>query len=165
MHYITAWTDALHLCNLHIPTTINLPSLHFIPLHYTYVTFTSPPRLTSLHFTLLHSTSLHLCNLHIPTTINIPPLHFTSLHLLWYPPHLHFTSLITFLILFLKLRGVKETVPKTPAGSSFQSWRVLIPLLDLFLFYSFTEWALWQLAAFLHNTNDHIAFYYLVYCA
>jgi hypothetical protein len=70
MNYITAWTDALTFHR----------DLPFIPLHCTYVTFTSPPRLTSLHLTSLHFTTLH------------------------------FTSLITFLILFLKLLGLQERV-------------------------------------------------------
>jgi hypothetical protein len=43
MNYTASRTDALHLCNLHIPSTINLPS----------------PRSTSLHLASLHFTSLH----------------------------------------------------------------------------------------------------------
>jgi hypothetical protein len=38
---------------------------------------------------------------------------------------LHFTLFITFLTLFLKLLGLQERVPKTSAGSWFQSWMVL----------------------------------------
>jgi hypothetical protein len=40
-------------------------------------------------------------------------------------PHLHFTSFVTFLSIFLKLLGLEETVPKASAGSWFQSWMVL----------------------------------------
>jgi hypothetical protein len=68
------------------------------------------PQFTSLHFTSLHFSSLHL----------------TSLHWLFddFPP-LNFALFITFLTLFLKLLGLQERVPKTSAGSWFQSWMVL----------------------------------------
>jgi hypothetical protein len=69
MNYVTAWTDALAFHR----------DLPFSPLHYTYVTFTSPPRLTSLHLTSLHFTSLHFFDDFHPT--------FTSLHLTYHSPN------------------------------------------------------------------------------
>jgi hypothetical protein len=48
MKYVMSWTDA--------PTFHH--DLPFIPLHYTYVPFTSSPQLTSLHFTPLHFTDV-----------------------------------------------------------------------------------------------------------
>jgi hypothetical protein len=55
----------------------------------------------------LHSTSWHLCNSHFLTRIYFPLCHFTSLHFL-FPPHLHFTSVVTFLTLFQKLLGYRS---------------------------------------------------------
>jgi hypothetical protein len=53
---------------------------------------------------------------------------FTSLHLtffrLFHPPF-HFVTCITFLILFLKLLGLQQRVPKTSEGSWFQICMVL----------------------------------------
>jgi hypothetical protein len=37
----------------------------------------------------------------------------------------YFTSFITFLTFFLNVLGLQERVPKTSAGSWFQSWMVL----------------------------------------
>jgi hypothetical protein len=55
-----------------------------------------------------------------------PSLHSTTIYFTsfrWSP--LNFALFITFLILFLKLLGLQERVPKTYAGSWFQSWMVL----------------------------------------
>jgi hypothetical protein len=49
MKYLMSWT---------YPLTFHY-DLPFIPLHYTYASFTSSPQCTSLHFTSLHFTSLH----------------------------------------------------------------------------------------------------------
>jgi hypothetical protein len=71
----------------------------------------------SFHFTtLIHSSH--------PRHSLLP---FTSLHCILdeFTPHLHFAIFITFLILFLKLLDLQERVPKTSAGSWFQSWMVL----------------------------------------
>jgi hypothetical protein len=53
-------------------------------------------------------------------------LHFTSLHCLFDdPPPRIFAGCISFLTRFLKLLGLQGRVPKTCAGSWFQSWMVL----------------------------------------
>jgi hypothetical protein len=82
----------------------------------------------SFNHNLLPFTSFHITSLHFTS------LHFTSLR--WSP--LNFALFITFLILFLKLLGLKERVPKTSACSWFQSWIVLFtkeyfPMSVLFL--------------------------------
>jgi hypothetical protein len=114
MEYVMSCSDALTFHH----------DLPFIPLHYTYVTFTSSPQFTSLHFTSLH---------------------FTSLHFWWFLPHLHFALFIIFLTLFLKLLGLQERVPKASAGSWFQSWMVLFAkkyfLLSVFCFCSYRPWS------------------------
>jgi hypothetical protein len=79
----------------------------FIPFHYTYAPFTNSPQFTFLH-------------------VHFPSLHFTSVHFGWFPPHFLFALFITFLILFLKLLGFRETVPRATAGSWFQGWMVLL---------------------------------------
>jgi hypothetical protein len=58
----------------------------------------------------LHSTSLHLCNPHFLTRIYSL---FTSLHFIfwWFPPHLHFTSYISFITIFIKLLGFSGEGP------------------------------------------------------
>jgi hypothetical protein len=94
MKYVMSWTDASTFHH----------DLPFIPLHYTYVPFTSSPQFTSLHFPSLHFssllfTSLHFTSLHF-TSLHFTSLHSTSLHLrtlhiltIVYFPYLHFTSL------------------------------------------------------------------------
>jgi hypothetical protein len=58
MKYVMSWIDALTFHN----------DLPFIPLHYTYVPFTSSPQFTSPNLTSLHFTSLHCIFLISPTT-------------------------------------------------------------------------------------------------
>jgi hypothetical protein len=55
------------------------------------------------------------------TSIHFTSLHFTSLR--WSP--FNFPLFVTFLTLFLKLLGLHERVPKTSAGSWFQTWMYL----------------------------------------
>jgi hypothetical protein len=51
MNYVMSWTDPLTFHH----------DLDFIPLHYTYVPFTSSPQFTSLHFLMISpTTSLRL---------------------------------------------------------------------------------------------------------
>jgi hypothetical protein len=63
--------------------------------------------------------------------MTFPSFHFTTLtypshahHILLHFTSPHFTSLITFLALFLKLLSLQERVPKASAGSWFQTWMV-----------------------------------------
>jgi hypothetical protein len=93
--------------------TVSLAFPHdllFIPLCYTYLTLTSSPQFTSIYLTLLSFTWLHLI----------------SLLFRLFPPRLHFASFITFPIIFLKLLGFQNRVPKASAGSWFQSCMVLL---------------------------------------
>jgi hypothetical protein len=73
MQYVMSWTDVLTFYH----------DLLFIPIHYTYVPFTSSPQFTSfhLHFTSLHFTSLHSTPLHFTAILDDFPHTFTSLYL------------------------------------------------------------------------------------
>jgi hypothetical protein len=79
MEYVMSWSDAL----------IFHHDLPFIPLHYTFVPFTSSPKFTSLHCIFW-----------------------------WFPPHLHFTLFIAFLILFVKLLSLRDRLPEASVLST-----------------------------------------------
>ena len=101
------------------------PSLHFTSLHFT------SPTINTLHgtfrFNPLHCTSPHFTSPTINTlhgTLRFNPLHYTTLQFTalfrQFTTHslsFQFTTLITFLNLFLKARGLQRRFPKISAGN------------------------------------------------
>jgi len=107
----------------------------FTPLHYTCWHITSSHlNFTHLHFTILHYPLIWLNPIYISyhsISPHITTLHLTSLHCTFQWPSPHFYSfwfiplIIAFLILFIKILGLKGKVPNGSAGSWFQFLMVL----------------------------------------
>jgi hypothetical protein len=99
-------------------SSLHSTSLHLRNPHFIIRIYLPLPNLTSLRFDSLHFTSLHFASLHLtsrPFTV-----------VLWFSPHFHFASFITFLTLYLKLLGLQEKVPKASASSYLPSCMVLL---------------------------------------
>jgi hypothetical protein len=72
----------------------------------------------------IYPPSLHYPSRHYPS-LHYTSLHFTTLLILTHSHFLQFTTLITFLTLFIKAFGLQGRVSKISAGNRFQSRMVL----------------------------------------
>ena len=114
-------------------TALPFNSLHFTPrrtLHGTprFTPFTALP-LNSLHFTPISTFTVRP---DLPPSLHYPSIHFTSLFGNFNTHFLQFTTLITFLTLFLKAFSLQGRIPKISAGNRFHSRMVLFTVVFLF---------------------------------